>query len=62
MYISQTTTQRADTYTVRIFDPSSRPNLLANLRRVVEERGGVVGVDMVEGRGFMYVYFIFLVH
>jgi hypothetical protein len=53
MYISQSITQPADTYTVRIYDPSSRPNLLANLRRVVEERGGIVNGNMVEGRGFM---------
>ncbi|KAL5117117.1 hypothetical protein ACEQ8H_004942 [Pleosporales sp. CAS-2024a] len=44
----------ADTYTVRIFDPASRPTLLRSLRNVVQSRGGIVNVELVEGRGFIF--------
>jgi hypothetical protein len=48
-----TSTQAIESYTVRILDPSSRPSLHTKLRQAVEESGGVVSVDLVEGRGFM---------
>ncbi|KAH3915412.1 hypothetical protein HBI56_166100 [Parastagonospora nodorum] len=49
-----TSTQAIESYTVRILDPSSRPSLHTKLRQAVEESGGVVSVDLVEGRGFIF--------
>jgi hypothetical protein len=54
IYLPRTEARHAEVlYTVRIFDPSARPNLLGKLRSVVKERGGMEIGELVEGRGFM---------
>lgn len=38
---------------VRIFNSSTRPSVIANLKKAVTSSGGTFIVDLVEGRGFM---------
>jgi hypothetical protein len=52
MYNSQAA---ANIYTLRIFEPTLRPNLLATLRAAIAEGGGTVVGDLVGKGGFMYV-------
>ena len=55
MYMPRLPPRPAQVYTVRIIDPNLRPKLLKRLREVVRSAGGMEIVDLMEGRGFMYV-------
>lgn len=55
MYLPRLPARSADIYTVRIFNPSTRPSSLASLKSAVRREGGSVVVDLMDGKGFMYV-------
>ncbi|KAH8728967.1 hypothetical protein GQ44DRAFT_768834 [Phaeosphaeriaceae sp. PMI808] len=54
MYAPRIRQRPADVYTVRIFDPRSRPRLLRELKDAVSSCGGKFIAELVENRGFIF--------